>query len=430
MKQTKLLLALFIIHFVGFAQDLDYAKQIVNTLSSPEFKGRGFVENGDQIAAKYIADEFQSMGLLPVNGKSYFQHFNVSLNTLPGKVFLQIDDVVLKPAVDYLIDPLSPSVKGKFPVTTISRKEIDTEENVKSILSQLVGSFLLIDARDKSNETQELSKAIDENIKSLANIPCENLKGIILLTDEKLMWRGSRDQVPQNIRPLVTMKKDIDPGKIKMIDIRVDAKYLKDYKTQNVVASIQGSTEPDSMIVVTAHYDHIGKMGKNVYFPGANDNASGVAMVLNLAKHYSQAKPKFTMVFIALTGEEFGLLGSKAFVANPLIDLQKIKFLINFDMAGTGEDGIKIVNGTVFSKQFYAIKHINDDNDLVPSVNIRGESCNSDHCPFYQQGVPSFFIYTMGGISAYHDIYDRFETLPFTEFTDYCTLMIKFFDTF
>lgn len=429
MKQTKLVIAFILFHFMGLAQDLEYAKQIVNTLSSPEFKGRGFVENGDKIAAEYIAGELQSMGVSQVNGESYFQNFNISLNTLPKKVSVKIDNSELTPAVDYLIDPLSPSLKGQFPLVATSRKMIDKEENIKSILSQVVNSFLLIDERDKSGETPEVSRQIDENIKSLANISNTNLKGIIILTNEKLMWRGSRDQVKQNIRLVVTINKDVDPEEIKTIDILVDAKYLNDYKTRNVIGSIPGSAVPDSMIVVTAHYDHIGKMGKNVYFPGANDNASGVAMILNLAKHYSQVKPKYTMVFIALSGEEYGLLGSKAFVANPLIDLQKIKFLINFDMAGTGDEGIKIVNGTVFRKEFDAIKQINDELELVPSVNIRGESCNSDHCPFYQQGVPSFFIYTMGGISAYHDIYDRFETLPFTEFTDYCTLMITFFDT-
>lgn len=430
MKRTKLLFAFILIHFIGFSQDLEYAKQIVNTLSSPGFKGRGFVENGDKIAAKYIAGEFQTLGVLPGNGDSYYQKFSISLNTLPNKLYFKIDGTEQVPAVDYLVDPLSPSINGKFPVSVSSRKLFDTEKNTQSVLSNLTGAFLLIDARDKSEETPELSKQIDENIKSLANISCDNLKGVIILTGEKLMWRGSRDQLKQTVRPVLTLKKDIDPKKIKTIDIRVDAKYLTNYETQNVVGLIKGSADPDSMIVVTAHYDHIGKMGKNVYFPGANDNASGVAMVLNLAKHYSQVKPKYTMVFIALTGEEFGLLGSKAFVANPSIDLQKIKFLINFDMAGTGDEGIKLVNGTVFRKEFDTIKELNDEFELVPSVNIRGESCNSDHCPFYQQGVPSFFIYTMGGISAYHDIYDRFETLPFTEFTDYCTLMIKFFDTF
>ncbi|MDP4204980.1 MAG: M28 family peptidase, partial [Bacteroidota bacterium] len=182
-------------------------------------------------------------------------------------------------------------------------------------------------------------------------------------------------------------------------------------------------------IVVTAHYDHLGKMGKEVYFPGANDNASGVAMLLNLAKHYSEVKPKYSMVFIALSAEELGILGAKAYTDAPLTDLRKIKFLINFDLAGTGDEGIKIVNGSVFKEKFDLLSKINQANSLLPKVNIRGAACNSDHCAFYKKGVPCFYIYTQGGIQAYHDIYDKSETLPLTKFVNYCTLMIKFFDS-
>ena len=115
---------------------------------------------------------------------------------------------------------------------------------------------------------------------------------------------------------------------------------------------------------------------------------------------------------------------------SPPVKLKKIKFLANFDLAGTGDEGIRVVNGSVYKNKFDLLTRINDENKLLPKIDIRGEACISDHCPFYQQGVPCFFIYTQGGIKAYHDIYDRYEILPFTEFKDYCDLMIKFFDTF
>jgi len=426
MKRTELLFVLILFSFAGFAQDLGYAKQIVNTLSSPAFKGRGYVEKGDKISADYIAGEFQSLGLSPITEKSYFQKFDISVNTLPSLVFLKINDTELKPAVDYLIEPASPSVNGIFPVVSISREQLGSKEELESAVSKASGAFLLIDSRKEKEESPEIKKQTDENVKFLTETAEGNMKGIIILTNEKLTWRAA---IKQGIRPVVTLKKDMDPKTIKTVDIRVNAKFIKKYETQNVIGYIRGNVEPDSMIVMTAHYDHLGMMGRKVYFPGANDNASGVAMVLNMAKHYAQARPKYTMVFVTLTGEEYGLLGSKAFVANPPVDLKKIKFLVNFDMAGTGDDGITVVNGSIFKKQFDTIKSINDKYHLVPAVKVRGEACNSDHCPFYQQGVPSFFIYTMGGISAYHDIYDRFETLPFTVFADYCNLMIRFFDT-
>ena len=171
-------------------------------------------------------------------------------------------------------------------------------------------------------------------------------------------------------------------------------------------------------------------MGKKTLFPGANDNASGTAMLLNLARYYSKNPPRISMVFISLGAEELGLLGASYFVEHPLIDLKKIKFLINFDLAGTGNDGIKVVNGSVYNRKFEKLQELNDDFHLLPAVKIRGEACNSDHCIFYQHGVPCFYIYTLGGISAYHDIYDRRETLPLTEFDNYFKLITKFLDTF
>jgi len=134
-------------------------------------------------------------------------------------------------------------------------------------------------------------------------------------------------------------------------------------------------------------------------------------------------------VFIALSGEELGLLGANAFIDNPLIDLTKIKFLVNFDIAGTGDEGIKIVNGSIFKGKFDLINRINQQEKLLPKIDIRGAACISDHCMFYQKGVPSFYIYTQGGIKAYHDIFDKYDTLPLTKFVEYCKLMIQFFDS-
>ena len=82
-------------------------------------------------------------------------------------------------------------------------------------------------------------------------------------------------------------------------------------------------------IYIVGHYDHLGRMGKEVYFPGANDNASGISMILSLAKELAQEeKTKYSMVFICFGSEEIGLVGSKYYTENPLVPLEKIKFLI------------------------------------------------------------------------------------------------------
>ena len=147
-----------------------------------------------------------------------------------------------------------------------------------------------------------------------------------------------------------------------------------------------------------------------------------------MAKHFSNQgeKPKYTLAFIAFSGEGLGLLGAKYFTERPLFPLKKIKFLMNYDISGTGDDGIQVVNGKVYKDKFDLLVSLNQKYNLLKEVKIRGEACNSDHCMFHMAGVPSFFIYTLGGIQAYHDVYDKAETLPLTEYEDYFKLIIAF----
>jgi Zn-dependent M28 family amino/carboxypeptidase len=216
----------------------------------------------------------------------------------------------------------------------------------------------------------------------------------------------------------------------KKISLDIKSVFNTTHQTQNIIGVLNGSQQPDSFIVFSAHYDHLGRMGKKTYFPGANDNASGIAMLLNLAKFFSGSPSKYTIMFIAFAGEEAGLIGSEYFVTNPLMELSRIKFLINLDLAGTGDDGVMVVNGEVFKKEYERMKSINDSLQLLKAIGMRGKARNSDHFWFTEKGVPSFFIYTLGGISAYHDIYDKAETLPLTEFNNFFVLLREFIKSF
>ena len=426
MKIIKLILILLFVPLAVFSQDLVYARKIIEQLSSPGFKGRGYVEEGDRISADFIVKEFQQLGLSPVYKKSYYQKFNIAVNTLPNRVLLKINDTPFQLVTDYLVESSSPYVNGKFQIIKTARNQIDSEEKLVNLVSRSRNSFILIDSRDKKNETTEASRKTDEYINFLKYNPQIAVKGIIIYSKDKLTWESSP---VQHVRPVINLIKELNLDQVNTIELTVDAKFLPDYETRNLIGSINGISDSDSLIVVLAHYDHLGKIGKDIYFPGANDNASGVAMLLNLAKHYSENRPRYTMIFAALSGEELGLLGARAFTDNPPIDLKKIKFLVNFDLAGTGDEGIKIVNGSVYKDKFDLITRINQQQQLLPKVEIRGAACNSDHCLFYQKGVPCFYIYTLGGIQAYHDTDDKSDTLPLTEFVDYCKLMIAFFDS-
>lgn len=129
---------------------------------------------------------------------------------------------------------------------------------------------------------------------------------------------------------------------------------------------------------------------------------------------------------MAFGAEESGIIGSKYYTENPLFPLNQINFLLNLDLMGTGEDGIQVVNGSVFSNHFLKLNDINQSQQLLKEIKTRGKAANSDHYWFTENGVPSFFIYTLGGVAAYHDIYDKSITLPLNEFEDCFKLLVLF----
>ena len=407
------------------AQDLNYAKEVVKTLASPEFKGRGYVGNGHKIAAKYISKEYADIGLKSF-GKNYYQPFEMTANTYPSKMEVKFNGEELVPGRDYIIDPKSPSLKGKYPIIVIREKDLLDETKLADLNKNSAGKVVVIDETQSEIKDQDDIKKIKDIIDHLKYSPEVPSVATIIYTDKKLTWSGSTSQKE---KATFIVNREFNLDNINEVSINVKAKFLK-LNTNNVIGYIEGTQNPDSFLVITAHYDHLGKMGSKMYIPGANDNASGVGMLLSLAKYYKENPPKYSIAFMSLAAEEMGILGAEYYVENPLFDLDKIRFLVNFDMAGTGDEGIKVVNGTIFKKEFDLLSDINKEKEYIHSVNIRGESCNSDHCMFYRKGVPSYFIYTMGGIQAYHDIYDRYETLPFTAFVGYSELMINFFDTF
>ncbi|MCX6258556.1 MAG: M28 family peptidase [Bacteroidia bacterium] len=422
------LFTVFLLYVISsYAQDFDYARNVVNRLASPEFKGRGYVDNGVKTATDFLTGEFRKLKLEPVVNGSYSLDFSYPVNTFPGKMSVSIGTHELKPGIDYLVEASCPSVKGNFGIIAVRPADIDSEEKLSSVIEKAGDNFILLDDTHSKDETRETAEKTSEVIRFLKNSTDIRLKGLILCQAGKLTWTVSGFQSP---RPVIILNKLPELKAGDKIKINIKSKLIKDFKTCDLCGHIKGSERQDSMLLITAHYDHLGMMGKEACFPGANDNASGVAMLLNLAEYYSAHQPKYTIIFVAFSGEEAGLLGSKAFVKNPPFDLKKIIFLVNFDIAGTGDEGIRVVNGSIFKNKFDLLARINNDDKLLPKVDIRGAACISDHCPFYESGVPCLYIYTQGGIKAYHDVYDRAETLPLTEFTNYCKLMIRFFDSF
>lgn len=426
MRYSILLFFLLVVQLQNLgAQDLAYARVVVDTLAGQSMKGRGYVDNGVGLAADYIAQEFKRLGLKKLN-EGYFQNFKSPVNSFPDKMELYINGLSLIPGRDFLVEPGSPETSGTYQTVTLAYPDLLNKEIWIPKVKSSQGKFLVIDSRDTVSRTVEETSLINELLGFFKYHPNNPAVGTITITDNKLTWSGATELMSH---PSFIINSDKLGEKITSVKVDVENQFYENYDMKNVIGLVEGE-EKDSILIFSAHFDHLGMMGKSATFPGANDNASGVAMLLNLAKYYTQNKPKYSIVFMAFSGEELGLLGSKYYTENPLLPLDKIKFMINFDIAGTGDEGIQIVNGNIYQEQFDLIKSLNEEAKLLPQIKIRGEACNSDHCLFYQKGVPSFFIYTLGGIQAYHDIDDKPETLPLTAFESYFKLMVSFVDTF
>jgi len=406
MKKTVLTAVFLFALIFCKGQDLDYVTYVVDTLCSPSMHGRGYVKKGDKIAAGFIRDEFVKMGIKHF-GEDYFQPFNININTFPKKISLTIGDKTLQPGTDFIVHCSSPSVKGKYSLYYVP-EDYQSSDEVGVDLSR---RFLL--------GRSSTEKAVIEN-------PLD-AKGIIYINEDPLWWHVSNGQFVDNMMTLKVREESL-PHNAKTVSVKIKNKFLKNYETQNVIGYVKGKSHPERFIVFTAHYDHLGMMGSETYWPGAHDNASGTAMIMDLARHYAlpENQPDYSIAFIAFGAEEVGLLGSAFYNNNPVFPLENIRFLVNLDMISTGVDGIIVVNGKVLEIEYQNLVAINDENKLLKGIKSRGTARNSDHYYFYENGVPSFFIYTLGDYPYYHRTDDIPENLPFTEYKDLFTLMTLF----
>jgi aminopeptidase YwaD len=404
-----------------FCQDTAYAREDISHLCDQSMHGRGYVCNGDHKAADYIRHQFETGGILPFES-GFFQSFSISINTFPGAMKVSLNRKNLVPGRDFIVDPGSPGLNGSFIPLYLKASDV-LKGMTDNLWNSAVNKVLIIDARDLAAEKADIKRQWNgwKNSQQMDN-PYK-IKAIIEITDEKLVF-GTATGL--SLIPVIIIKGSAYHGPVASLDIHIKNKYIEGYRTQNVAGYVPGTACPDSFLVYTAHYDHLGTMGKGTFFPGANDNASGTSMMLGLARYFSGHPQRFSVVFIGFAGEEAGLLGSGFFSDHPLINLSKIKFLVNLDLVGTGVDGITVVNATEFPHQFEMLSHLNETGRYLINIKKRGKACNSDHCPFYTKGVPCFFIYTLGGIAAYHDLDDRPETLPLTAFEALTKLLIAF----
>jgi aminopeptidase YwaD len=419
MIKYLLLLAYLVFSFPALAQDMVRARQAIADLTAPQFHGRGYVQEGDKLAAAYIRGRFEALGLQALT-PGYYQPFTLAVNRFPGQLSLQLDNRPLVPGRDFIAQAASGSGAFKGEVLLLDTLVFSQPEAGERFFRRKIKNKVLVLPRKFYEHLNRLPTAWHQQLNGIC--------AVVLLVPGKLTATLAPRQAPW---PVLEVQQAAWPTAVRQVSGRVDAVLDTHYPTQNVLAYIPGSALPDSFLVVTAHYDHLGRQGREVLFPGANDNASGTAMLLELAAWYAQPgnRPRYSMAFMAFGAEEAGLVGSAYYAQNPVFPLSRIRFLLNLDLLGAGEEGLMVVNGRILEKEFRLLSQLNGQHHYLPQIKSRGKAANSDHHHFTEKGVPAFFFYTLGGPRAYHDPQDTAANLPLSHFSQVFRLITDFFQT-
>jgi hypothetical protein len=235
-------------------------------------------------------------------------------------------------------------------------------------------------------------------------------------------------------RRLVDVQRDLDDGSIRAVDVplgdtraRITVKRLEEaeaVEVQNVAGYLEGS-DPilrDELVVVGAHHDHLGGTpgeGDAIY-NGADDNASGTAGVLAIARAFAggEARPRRSVVFTTFSGEERGLLGSKAMVRDGQVPIDRVVFMLNMDMIGRNPEEPLTIIGDGFARGMReAVERANAGIDLDLEYMGTGYAGNSDHDSFYRRDIP-FIMFFTGLHDDYHQLGDHADKLAFERMTD------------
>ncbi len=449
--------------------EADHYLQHVKVLASPDYKGRGTGTPELERAAHYIAKQFQMLGLHPIDGKNFLQPFPVTTNARLGKAnrMRYRLDAGAK-AVDFTKQamPFNFSSGGKFAGSLvfagygITAKEYNYDDythldvkdkfvvilrhepqefDEKSVFSGKVytehsqffskatnaklhgarGVILVNDTHNHSGDSDELEAFAGTAGPSNAGIPFIHVKTAVA---EAWMKKAGKDfkEIQAAIDKDLSSQSFPFPDSV-TIDLNVDLR--RDQKTvHNVIGFLPGET--DEHVIIGAHYDHLGlghqfsmapsEAGKP--HPGADDNASGTAGVLELARYFAtRPKMKRGMVFMTFAAEELGLLGSSYYVNHPSMPIDKAVAMFNMDMIGRIRDSRVYLGGLGTGDGFQAMI-----DDLAKHAPLKVEMADktgygsSDHTSFTAKQVPVLFFFS--GLHAdYHKPSDTWDKIDAPE---------------
>ncbi len=430
--------------------------QHIKYLSSDKLQGRYPGTEGNRLAAEYIRDHFANAGLELIYDKG-FQSFEVVTGVkLIGENYLVTENYNATLKKDFI--PLSFSanatasghvvfvgysivmpdkwddysdidVKGKWVLSLTGDPEPDnpksefiahSSDRQKALNARDRGAIglLLVKGTGQDKEDKLMPAYYDKNA-SDAGIPVINITR--KLADHLISGRGfTIEDIEKELQA------SLQPFSFEAftdIKAKVSLEYVK-VSTQNVVAILHGNSNEmsEEYIVIGAHHDHLGMGGtgsgsrmpdSKAVHHGADDNASGVAALLELASNMAskQSRSKRSILFVSFGAEEMGLVGSKYFVSNLPVPASQIKTMINLDMIGRlKEDSVLTIGGTGTAKEMDEILSL-FENDLPFKINRQPDGYGpSDHAAFYAASIPVLF-FTTGAHEDYHTPLDTWDKI-------------------
>jgi hypothetical protein len=446
-------------------------------LASPELEGRETTFRGQKVAARYIASMFQKSGLKPIgdNG-TYFQKFDLEVTRISEQTQIVLRSAKGQKKFSVRKDFLTNSIRD----TSISTRVVfvgSTDGQIDKKAEEMIRGSIVITLPGSRQETGEgtptqlrrllPSRAFEGSVAtfvvleesgplSLASLEHSFSsaldKGMMRLpgTEDR---RGSRTNHTYYVSPELAVEAFAAAGKnfdferqrakeetsfsplvLDGLTVQLDAKVIREMKpTENVVGMIEGDDPilKNEVVVFTAHYDHIGIGSDGAIYYGADDDGSGTSAVLELAEAFATnpVKPKRSLIFLAVTGEEKGLLGSAYYTQNPIVPLEKTVANLNTDMIGRVDRKYQTLNNPNYVYVIGSDKISTELDSLLRVANSASENLlldytyndendpnqfyrRSDHYNFARNGIPVIFFFT-GLHEDYHRPTDTVDKILF-----------------
>ncbi|WP_149241147.1 M28 family peptidase [Dyadobacter sp. 32] len=470
MKKTLLLLSgLICIATLSFAQkkkailppEFAYKKSEVEAnmrfIAADELLGRRTGELGNQVAARFIAEQFRKFGVKPVPGgaasatipnNAYYQNVPFDKMNAPGDGEIVANAETMKSGRDWILmsggatDITAPLVYAGYGLENTGKSWDDykgLDVKGKIVLVQSGTPDVQTPAEIVASSAEKRKLAVEKGaiaVIELFNAPIPWNVVTRFFAGEKMGLADTDQKATQDIPHAWVNGKEANLTRslrgVSEVKFKTAGRKSQLINSYNVVGYIEG-TDPklkEEYVLVSAHYDHVGvgKQGGQAYtaedsiFNGARDNAFGVVALLAAAESFAKNPPKRSVLIVALTAEEVGLLGSKYYAAHPLLPLNKCIFNINSDGAGYNDTTIVAVMGLERTGAKDEIEKAAKAFGLgvfaEPSPE-QGLFDRSDNVSFAKEGIPAptispgFKEFNGDIMKNYHQVSDNPETIDF-----------------